>query len=617
MKEIKDKNRNKNTKNNPGPGGGGFKGPGEKPKNFKSTARKLLDSLKPYKFKLIMVIIFAIGSTVFSIVGPKIIGDMTSLIFEGIVSKLQGLGGMDFDRIRSIIMKLVGLYLVSAGLAYIQGFIITGVAQKFSYKLREDVSKKINKIPLSYFDKVSYGDVLSRVTNDIDTVSQTLNQSLSQIITSVITLLGILVMMISISFRMTLVSILVIPLSMGLIMAVIKKSQGYFTAQQKTLGEVNGHIEEVYGGHNVMKAFNGEAQELEKFNHINEKLYDAGWKAMFLSGLMQPIMAFVGNIGYVLVSVVGAWFTVQGVIKVGHILSFIQYTRSFNQPIAQVAQISNVLQSTIAAAERVYEFLEEEEEVEVTNPLKLDQPIRGEVEFKDIKFGYDEDTIIIDKFSQKVAPGQKVAIVGPTGGGKTTIIKLLMRFYDVDQGAILIDGHNIKDFTRQDLRSNFGMVLQDTWLFSGSIRDNIRYGRLDASDEEIVEASKLAYADGFIRTMPDGYDMLINEEADNISQGQKQLLTIARALISDPKILILDEATSSVDTRTEALIQKGMENLMEGRTSFIIAHRLSTIRDADLILVLKDGEIIERGNHEELLAKKGFYEELYNSQFSQ
>lgn len=590
----------------------------DKPQDFKGTSRKLLDDLGPYKVKLILVVVFAIGSTIFSIVGPKIMGTITNIIFEGVIAKITVGDGIDFPRILNIIYKLIGLYVISAVLAYIQGFIVTGVAQSYSYELRERISKKINRLPLSYFDEVSYGDVLSRVTNDVDTVSQTLNQSLSQIITNFVTLIGILVMMIYISIPMTLVALLIVPVSIFFVSLIVKKSQKYFMEQQNYLGEVNGHIEEVYGGHNIVKAFNAEDEVTEKFEEINQDLYQTGWKSQFLSGLMQPIMNFVGNLGYVMVSIMGGWFTIKGRMQVGDILSFIQYTRSFTQPIAQVAQVSNVLQSTVAAAERVYNFLEEDEELEVENPIDMDTvKIDGNVSFENIKFGYNKGETIINNFSQDIKKGQKVAIVGPTGAGKTTIIKLLMRFYDVDEGAILVDGHNIKDFTRHDLRSNFGMVLQDTWLYSGTIKDNIRYGRLNATDEEVYRAADAAYAHRFITTLPDGYDMEINEEADNISQGQKQLLTIARAILSDPKILILDEATSSVDTRTELLIQKAMENLMENRTSFIIAHRLSTIRDADIILVMKDGDIIEKGSHDELIAKKGFYEELYNSQFSE
>lgn len=591
----------------------------DKPKNFRETFRKLLNYLRPYRIKLIIVIVFAIGSAAFSIVGPKILGKGTTKIFEGLVGKVSGIpgSGIDFQYIGNIISILIGLYLISALFSYIQGFIVTGVAQRISYNLRKEISKKINRLPLKYFDTNTHGDVLSRVTNDVDTVSQTLNQSMSQIITSATTLIGVLIMMISISIRMTIAALLILPISMFLVLSIVKRSQKYFKVQQESLGRVNGHIEEVYGGHNIMKAFNAEETEIEEFRGINGDLYNSAWKAQFLSGMMHPIMMFIGNLGYVVVSILGGWLAIRGAIEVGDILSFIQYIRSFTQPIAQVAQISNVLQSTVAAAERVFEFLEEDEEIEESEtPVKL-KNIEGRVKFENVIFGYDEDKIIIKNFSANIEPGQKVAIVGPTGAGKTTIVKLLMRFYELNEGRILVDGQDIKDFTREDLRNNFGMVLQDTWLFSGTIMENIRYGRLDATDDEVINAAKLAYAHRFIQTLPDGYNMVINEEADNISQGQKQLLTIARAILSDPKILILDEATSSVDTRTEILIQKAMENLMKGRTSFVIAHRLSTIRDADLILVMRDGDIIEQGNHKELLDKNGFYAELYNSQFEE
>ncbi|CCQ95576.1 conserved membrane hypothetical protein [[Clostridium] ultunense Esp] len=591
----------------------------DKPKNFRETFRKLLNYLRPYRIKLIVVIVFAIGSAAFSIVGPKILGKGTTKIFEGLVGKVSGIpgSGIDFQYIGNIISILIGLYLISALFSYIQGFIVTGVAQRISYNLRKEISKKINRLPLKYFDTNTHGDVLSRVTNDVDTVSQTLNQSMSQIITSATTLIGVLIMMISISIRMTIAALLILPISMFLVLSIVKRSQKYFKVQQESLGRVNGHIEEVYGGHNIMKAFNAEETEIEEFRGINGDLYNSAWKAQFLSGMMHPIMMFIGNLGYVVVSILGGWLAIRGAIEVGDILSFIQYIRSFTQPIAQVAQISNVLQSTVAAAERVFEFLEEDEEIEESEtPVKL-KNIEGRVKFENVIFGYDEDKIIIKNFSANIEPGQKVAIVGPTGAGKTTIVKLLMRFYELNEGRILVDGQDIKDFTREDLRNNFGMVLQDTWLFSGTIMENIRYGRLDATDDEVINAAKLAYAHRFIQTLPNGYNMVINEEADNISQGQKQLLTIARAILSDPKILILDEATSSVDTRTEILIQKAMENLMKGRTSFVIAHRLSTIRDADLILVMRDGDIIEQGNHKELLDKNGFYAELYNSQFEE
>ena len=587
----------------------------EKPKNFKGTFSKLLDYLSPYKVKLIIVIVFAIGSTIFSIVGPKVLGKATTKIFEGLISKISGGPGIDFGYIKRILLILLGLYGLSSLFSYIQGFIVSGVAQKVSYNLRKEISQKINRLPLKYFDSVPYGEVLSRITNDVDTVSQSLNQSMSQIITSATTFIGVLIMMLSISWQMTIVALLILPISAFLIMTVVKRSQKYFREQQKYLGQVNGHIEEVYAGQNIVKAFNAEDQVISEFEDINQKLYGSAWKSQFISGMMMPIMSFVGNLGYVGVSILVGWLTIRNVIEVGDILSFIQYIRSFTQPITQVAQISNVLQSTIAAAERVFEFLEEEEEVEDTKtPVKLED-IEGRVTFENVKFGYDEDKLIIKNFSQDVEPGQMVAIVGPTGAGKTTIVKLLMRFYDLNDGRILLDGIDIRDFSRENLRRNFGMVLQDTWLFNGTIMDNIRYGRLDATDEEVIEAAKMAHAHRFIMTLPDGYNMVINEEASNISQGQKQLLTIARAILSNPKVLILDEATSSVDTRTELLIQKAMDNLMKGRTSFVIAHRLSTIRNADLILVMKDGDIVEKGTHEELLAKGGFYYNLYNSQF--
>jgi ATP-binding cassette, subfamily B, multidrug efflux pump len=605
----------------PGPGGGGPMGGGmrkiEKAKNFKGTMNKLLQYLKPYKVSILVVILFAIGSAAFTIVGPKILGNATTKLFEGLVSKVSGAPGaaIDFTYIGNIVILLLGLYILSTVFGIIQGYIISGVAQKVSYNFRKEIAEKINRMPLKYFDKTTHGEVLSRITNDVDTVSQTLNQSMSQIITSVITIIGVLIMMLSISWQMTLVALLILPVSMILIMAVVKRSQKYFKSQQEYLGHVNGQVEEIYSGHNIVKAFNKEEEEVKKFEKVNDTLYHSAWKSQFLSGMMMPIMTFIGNIGYVAVSILGGWLAVKRTIAVGDILAFVQYVRSFTQPIAQVAQIANVLQSTAAAAERVFEFLEEEEEVpEAENPVKL-QKVQGEVNFQDVQFGYNPDKIIINNFSSNIKPGQKVAIVGPTGAGKTTIVKLLMRFYDINSGAICIDGHDIKDFTREDLRSMFGMVLQDTWLFNGSIMENIRYGRLDATDEEVIEAAKAAHVHSFVKTLPNKYQMELNEEASNVSQGQKQLLTIARALLADPKILILDEATSSIDTRTEVLIQKAMENLMEGRTSFIIAHRLSTIRDADLILVMKEGDIVEQGNHEELLKANGFYASLYNSQF--
>ena len=591
----------------------------EKAKDFKGTMKKLGVYLKPYSLSIAIVILFAIGSAAFSIVGPKILGKATTKIFEGLVQKITGVpdASIDFGYIGNIAMILVALYLVSSLFGIIQSFIMSGVAQKVSYNLRKQISEKMDTLPLNYFDTRTNGEVLSRITNDVDTVNQTLNQSLSQIITSVVTLIGVLIMMLSISWIMTLATFIILPVSMVLISLVVKKSQKYFKSQQEYLGHLNGQVEEVYGGHNIMKAFNREEASTKDFDELNNTLYKSAWKSQFLSGMMMPIMSFVGNLGYVLVSILGGWLTIKSVITVGDIQAFIQYVRSFNQPISQMAQVANIMQSTAAAAERVFEFLDEEDEVK--DPVNsVDPPeIRGEVEFEDVHFGYNEDKIIINDFSVDVKPGQKVAIVGPTGAGKTTIVKLLMRFYDINSGSIKIDGHDIRDFKRADLRNLFGMVLQDTWLFNGTIMENLRYGRLDATDAEVKEAAKAAHVDHFVKTLPDGYNMVLNEEASNISQGQKQLLTIARAFLKDPKLLILDEATSSVDTRTELLIQKAMEKLMEGRTSFIIAHRLSTIRDADLILVMKDGDIVEQGNHEELLEKGGFYSSLYNSQFEQ
>lgn len=601
-----------------GMGGGHMKMGQEKAKDFKGTMKKLMSYLSPYKLAILLVIVFAIGSSVFNIVGPKILGNATTKIFEGLVSKVSNSGGgIDFDAIFRTLTILASLYIISSIFSFIQTFITSDISQKVSYNLRKSISEKINKLPLNYYDRKTNGEVLSRVTNDIDAISQNLNQILSQMITSATTLIGVLIMMLSISVTMTLVSLIVIPLSLVMIMLVVKKSQKHFRAQQEYLGHTNGHIEEMYSGHNIMKAFNGEEKAIEEFDKLSDTLYNSAWKSQFLSGMMMPIMTFIGNLGYVIVAIMGGFLAIRNKIQVGDILAFIQYVRSFMQPIAQTAQIANVMQQTAAAAERVFEFLEEEEVVEdVKNPIST-EGIEGAVEFEHVRFGYNEDKIIINDFSINIKPGQKVAIVGPTGAGKTTIVKLLMRFYELNGGKILIDGHDYRDFTRNDLRKIFGMVLQDTWLFNGSIMENIRYGRLDASDEEVIEAAKLAHAHHFIKTLADGYNMEINEEADNISQGQKQLLTIARAILSDPKILILDEATSSVDTRTEVLIQQAMENLMEGRTSFIIAHRLSTIKNADVILVMKDGDIVEQGTHEELLKSKGFYSELYNSQFEE
>ena len=601
-----------------GMGGGHMKMGQEKAKDFKGTMKKLISYLSPYKLAILLVIVFAIGSSVFNIVGPKILGNATTKIFEGLVSKVSNSGGgIDFDAIFRTLTILASLYIISSIFSFVQTFITSDISQKVSYNLRKSISEKINKLPLNYYDKKTNGEVLSRVTNDIDAISQNLNQILSQMITSATTLIGVLIMMLSISVTMTLVSLIVIPLSLVMIMLVVKKSQKHFRAQQEYLGHTNGHIEEMYSGHNIMKAFNGEEKAIEEFDKLSDTLYNSAWKSQFLSGMMMPIMTFIGNLGYVIVAIMGGFLAIRNKIQVGDILAFIQYVRSFMQPIAQTAQIANVMQQTAAAAERVFEFLEEEEVVEdVKNPIST-EGIEGAVEFEHVRFGYNEDKIIINDFSINIKPGQKVAIVGPTGAGKTTIVKLLMRFYELNGGKILIDGHDYRDFTRNDLRKIFGMVLQDTWLFNGNIMENIRYGRLDASDEEVIEAAKLAHAHHFIKTLADGYNMEINEEADNISQGQKQLLTIARAILSDPKILILDEATSSVDTRTEVLIQQAMENLMEGRTSFIIAHRLSTIKNADVILVMKDGDIVEQGTHEELLKSKGFYSELYNSQFEE
>lgn len=604
-----------------GPAGGGPIGKmamgGEKPKDFKKTMKNLIKYLKPYILSIFIVMIFAIGSAAFSIVGPKILGNATTEIFNGLIKKITTANseGINFDKIGKIIIFLLALYIISTIFSLIQGWIISEVAQKVSYNMRRQISGKINRMPLKYFDTRTHGEVLSRVTNDVDTVSQTLNQSLSQILTAATTLIGILIMMFSISWIMTMASLIVIPLTVGLISLVVKKSQKYFKTQQEYLGYVNGQVEEVYSGHIVMKAFNAEQREVNKFSELNDTLYISAWKSQFLSGMMMPIMTFVGNLGYVLVTILGGWLTIRKAIEVGDILAFVQYIRSFMHPISQAAQIANVLQSTAAAAERVFEFLDEEEEVaDIENPVSTKEII-GAVDFNHINFEYNQGKTIINDFTAHIKPGQRVAIVGPTGAGKTTIVKLLMRFYDVNYGEILIDGYNIKDFNRSDLRKIFGMVLQDTWLFNGTIMENLRYGRLDASDEEVKEAAKAAHVHSFIRTLPNGYDMELNEEASNVSQGQKQLLTIARAILANPKILILDEATSSVDTRTEVLIQKAMDNLMSGRTSFIIAHRLSTIRDADFILVMNNGDIVEQGNHEELLYKNGFYAKLYNSQF--
>ncbi len=595
--------------------GRGPVGSGEKAKDFKKTMKKLLAYMGRYKWGILTVLIFAVGSTIFTVIGPKILGKATTKIFNGLTGKLSGGAGIDFAGIGRILLILLGLYVISAFFSFIQGLVMTSISQKVSFRMRREMSEKINRLPMNYYDTRTHGEVLSRVTNDVDTLGQSLNQSITQLITSVATIIGVLVMMLSISPLMTIIALLILPISMLLISFIVKHSQKFFSQQQEYLGHVNGQVEETYGGHTVVKVFNREEAVLEEFNDTNETLYQSAWKSQFFSGMMQPIMQFVGNLGYVAVAIVGGFLTIRGTIEVGDIQSFIQYVRTFTQPITQIAQVSNLLQSTAAAAERVFEFLEEEEEDQIVeNPVSI-EGIEGNVTFDHVKFGYRPDKIIIGDFSAEISAGRKIAIVGPTGAGKTTLVKLLMRFYDVSGGSIKIDGHDIRSFNRSELRELFGMVLQDTWLFKGSIMENIRYGNLDATDEEVIAAAKAAHAHHFISTLPEGYNMELNEEANNVSQGQKQLLTIARAILADNKILILDEATSSVDTRTEERIQKAMDNLMKGRTSFIIAHRLSTIRDADLILVMKDGDIIEQGTHEELLAKKGFYADLYNSQF--
>lgn len=614
-------NRNNSAPRGPmgkGPMGGGHgPGTGEKAKNFKGSIKKILAYIGRYKIAVIVVMVFAVASTVFNVLGPKVMGKATTALAEGLMNKMQGIGGIDFDRIAKILLLTLGLYLCSAIFTFIQGWIMTGVTQKLCYRMRKEISEKINRMPMKYFEQRTYGEVLSRITNDVDTLGMGLNQSITQIITSVTTLIGVLVMMLSISPLMTLIALIILPVSLILMMMVVKFSQKHFRTQQKYLGIINGQVEESFAGQMVIKAFNKEDSTIQTFNDTNDVLYQSAWKSQFLSGLMHPIMMFVGNLGYVGVAISGAVLAIGGTIGIGDIQAFIQYVKNFTQPIQQMAQITNQVQSMAAAAERVFEFLDEEEETQFAeNPVQLERA-KGQVEFDHVQFGYVEDQIIIKDFSASVEPGQKIAIVGPTGAGKTTMVKLLMRFYDVNKGAIRLDGHDIRDFNRHDLRDSFGMVLQDTWLFKGTIMENIRYGRLDATDEEVIAAAKAAHADHFIRTLPGGYQMELNEEASNVSQGQKQLLTIARAILANNPVLILDEATSSVDTRTEERIQKAMDNLMKGRTSFIIAHRLSTIRDADLILVMKDGDIIEQGNHEQLLAKNGFYADLYNSQFAQ
>ena len=599
-----------------GPMGRGMQ-PGEKPKNFKASIKKLIQYIAKYKIGIIVVMLFAACSTVFTVVGPKILGKATTTLTEGLMAKIQRTGSIDFGKIGSILLFVLGLYLLSAIFSFVQGWIMTGITQKVCYQLRKEISEKINRMPMKYFESRTYGEVLSRITNDVDTLGQGLNQSITTIITATATMIGVLIMMLSISPLMTLIAIVILPISMALISLVTKKSQKFFRNQQEYLGHINGQVEEVYGGHLVIKAFNREKDTIEEFDRTNKILYDSAWKSQFLSGMMQPIMMFVGNLGYASVALTGGLLAIKNIITIGDIQAFIQYVKNFTQPIQQIAQVINMVQSMSAASERVFEFLEEEEENQiVANPADISR-ITGEVTFDHVHFGYDPEKIIINDFSAHVLPGQKIAIVGPTGAGKTTMVKLLMRFYDVNRGEIRLNDSNIKDFNRRELRDAFGMVLQDTWLFKGTIMENIRYGRLDATDEEVIAAAKAARADHFIKTLPGGYQMELNEDASNVSQGQKQLLTIARAILADNKMLILDEATSSVDTRTEIEIQKAMDNLMRGRTSFVIAHRLSTIRDADLILVMKDGDIIEQGTHETLLAKNGFYAELYNSQFEE
>lgn len=602
------------------PGGGGFRGSNgapaiDKAKDMKGTMRKLLSLLGQYKIGMIIVLILSIGSTIFMIVGPDILGNATTELFNGVMSKYSGGAGINFQKIGEILIFLLMLYIVSMGLAYLQGYIMSGIAQKLCYQLRDQISEKLHRLPMKYFDLKTNGEVLSIVTNDIDTLGQSLNQSLTQVITAITMLIGIFVMMFSISWVLTLIALVLLPISSLFVAITVKKSQKYFNAQQDYLGHVNGEVEETYGGQQVVKVFNNQENVKVRFAGLNQTLFSSAWKSQFLSGMMMPVMQFIGNVGYALVATVGGWLAIAGSITVGNIQSFIQYIRMYTQPITQIAQIMNLLQSTAAAAERVFEFLDEKEESQTTENAVSPDVVEGSVQFAHVHFGYNPDKVIIHDFSAIVNPGEKIAIVGPTGAGKTTMVKLLMRFYDVTDGAILVDGYDVRQFNRNDLRLMFGMVLQDTWLFNGTIMENIRYGNLNATDEEVIEAAKAAHVDDFVRTLPDGYQMILTEDATNISQGQRQLLTIARAILADPKILILDEATSSVDTRTEVLIQKAMDNLMCGRTSFIIAHRLSTIRDADNILVMKDGDIVEQGNHEELLEKDGFYAMLYNSQF--
>lgn len=615
-------NNENNTNNNPpkrhgGPMGRNAIGGGEKAKNFKGTIKKLIQYIGKYKIGVMVVILFAMISVVFTVVGPKVLGKATTALSEGIMNKISGNGGIDFGRVGKILILVLILYGISSLFSLIQGIVMTGITQKVCYRMRKEISEKINRMPMKYFESRTYGEVLSRITNDVDTLGNGLNQSIIQMVTSVSTVIGVFIMMLTISKVMTLITLITLPVSVILISFIIKHSQKFFKSQQEYLGHINGQVEETYGGHHIVKAFNKENAAIEEFHKTNEILYKSAWKSQFFSGLMMPVMQFVGNLGYVGVAILGAYLAINGKIEIGDIQAFIQYVKNFTQPIQQIAQVSNMMQSMAAAAERVFEFLEEEEEEQFAkNPVSI-EGIKGNVTFDHVKFGYNENQIIINDFCAEVKAGEQVAIVGPTGAGKTTMVKLLMRFYDVNGGAILIDGHNVKDFNRSELRQEFGMVLQDTWLFKGSIMENIRYGKLDATDEEVIAAAKKAHADHFIRTLPDGYNMELNEEASNISQGQKQLLTIARAILADNPIMILDEATSSVDTRTEQRIQRGMNNMLKGRTSFVIAHRLSTIKNADLILVMKDGDIIEQGNHEQLMEKNGFYAELYNSQWAQ